>query len=163
MKLIKINNSNIDNFNNMFEEYLEELNQYFKIEKDEYGNRRTEWLEYFYNSDFHEGYYLEIDNNLAGFCLVCDTTFYLNDNRLFLSEFFINKKYRKNHYGKEFALKIFNYYKGNWELSVHPKNLISIKFWEKVISCVDVDYKKTYDIEGVFENENAIIYDFTCK
>lgn len=162
MKLTKIDISNIDAFNKMFELYLEELNQYFEIEKDEQGNRRNIWLEYYYEASFHEGFLLENNNKFIGFCLVCNKTFYLHDNRMFLSEFYIDKNYRKNNYGKLFATKIFNNYKGDWELSVHPKNEISIKFWEKVIASVDINFKKTFNVKGVFEKDDAIIYDFTC-
>ena len=84
----------------MFEDYLEELNEYFYIPTDDNNRRGNEWLQYYYESSFHEGYLLQDDNQFIGFCLICNTTFNLKDDRLFLSEFYISKNNRKNNYGK---------------------------------------------------------------
>ena len=160
MKLQKINEYNKLVFDQMFEDYLEELNDYFYIPSDDNNRRGDEWLQYYYESSFHEGYLLQDDNQFIGFCLICNTTFNLKDDRLFLSEFYISKNNRKNHYGKHFAKKVFNLYPGKWELSVHPKNLISIKFWDNVINDIDKNYIKTKDIPKIFDDILGIVYDF---
>jgi predicted acetyltransferase len=51
-----------------------------------------------------------------------------------MSEFFVMYKYRKMGIGTYAANKIFDKFKGKWQLKRHPKNEASVKFWNKVIA-----------------------------
>ena len=51
-----------------------------------------------------------------------------------LSEFFIMYKYRRSGVGKYAATKMFDMFKGRWQLKRHPKNIGSVYFWDKVVS-----------------------------
>jgi predicted acetyltransferase len=50
-----------------------------------------------------------------------------------MAEFFITYKYRRHGVGKYAAKYIFDKIKGKWQLKIHPKNIISEKFWIKII------------------------------
>lgn len=51
-----------------------------------------------------------------------------------MAEFFVMYKYRRNGIRKYAAIKVFDMFKGKWQLKRHPKNIASVYFWNKVIS-----------------------------
>ncbi len=161
MNLIKIDDFNNNIFSNLLEKYLEEINNYEYIEKDKKDLRGPKWLEYFYETSVHFGYFIEFNNEICGFVLVCNKCFYSSDDRYFLSEFYIAKEYRRLGLGKDAATRLFTTLKGKWELSVHPRNLTSIRFWDSVLENLCPNkYNVFKGISGVFDSVDANIYTF---
>ena len=57
-------------------------------------------------------------------------------------------KYRKNKIGKEIAIKCFNKYKGNWEVSPSFGSEQAYIFWKKVID--EYTNKQNEFVDGIF-------------
>ncbi|XMB85307.1 GNAT family N-acetyltransferase [Mycoplasmatota bacterium WC44] len=120
------------------------------------------YLDYYWTEDRRFPYFIKVDGKLAGFVMVCDFCYVSKDkDTLFVSEFFIMKKYRKQGIGKFAANEVFNMHKGKWELTLHPRNLVSLNFWNSVIEeCSGGNYKLYNNIEDVYDDSLAIAYIF---
>ena len=120
------------------------------------------YFDYYWTEDRRFPYFIKVDGKLAGFVMVCDFCYISKDkDTLFMSEFFVMRKYRKLGIGRKVAKEVFNMHKGKWELTVHPKNPVAIKFWTNVIEeCVGNNYKVFNNIEDVYDEDSAIAYTF---
>jgi len=120
------------------------------------------YLDYYWTEDRRFPYFIKVDGKLAGFVMVCDFCYVSKDqDTLFMSEFFVMRKYRKLGVGKIAAQEVFNRHKGKWELTLHPNNPAALKFWTRVVEdCVGSNYKKFTDVEDVFDDALGIAYTF---
>lgn len=120
------------------------------------------YLDYYWTEDRRFAYFIKVDGKLAGFVMVCDFCYVSKDrDTLFMSEFFVMKKYRKLGIGKFAAKEVFNMHKGKWELTLHPRNLVATKFWTNVIEeCSENNYKIYENIEDVYDDALATAYTF---
>lgn len=84
---------------------------------------------YWVEEDRHP-YILKCDGKLAGFVLERFNEEGMNE----ISEFFVLNKYRKSGAGTYMANKMFELYKGRWEIRTLLKNEGAQTFWRKVIS-----------------------------
>lgn len=84
---------------------------------------------YWVEEDRHP-YILKCDGKLAGFVLERFNEEGINE----ISEFFVLNKYRKSGAGTYMANKMFELYKGRWEIRTLLKNERAQAFWRKVIS-----------------------------
>ena len=71
-------------------------------------------------------------NKLLGFIMI-NKYMQKSDNGHSIAEFMVIPKYRKNKIGKEIAIRCFNMYKGNWEVSPSIGSEQAYLFWKKVI------------------------------
>lgn len=93
---------------------------------------------------------------ICGFCYVSKDA-----ETLFMSEFFVMKKYRRQGIGKKAAIAVLKKHPGKWELTVHPNNPISHKFWKSVISDVAVNgIQEVTGVEDVYDDAVATAYLF---
>lgn len=83
---------------------------------------------------------------------------------LFMSEFFVMKKYRKQGIGKKAAIEVLQMHPGKWELTVHPNNPVSHKFWKSVIAQVsDTGIRIVENVEDVYDDAPATAYLFCVE
>ena len=78
-----------------------------------------------------------------------------------IAEFFIMKKYKRHGIGIAVAIKIWEQYKGPWEVRVLEANHVACSFWSKTISKfagTDVNKKNI-----IISNENWFVYNFVSK
>lgn len=73
------------------------------------------------------------NNRYAGFCLVDDNA-RLEEDNIWMSQFFILKKYRRMGMGTRAANAIFSEIRGRWEVGQMPNNDSAHLFWRKVIN-----------------------------
>lgn len=112
-----------------FNEYLEELWQFDRTVKfDEYGKPIYKWFDYYWEDMTRWPYAFFIDNQFAGFALMRET----ERNHYEISEFYILPEYRKNNNAMDFAMLLFNKYKGKFSFSTRLKNVRAMNFWDKV-------------------------------
>ena len=79
-------------------------------------------------------YFIEVDDNLAGFALIYDIPEFDNEKIDFvMEEFFVMYKYRRLGIGKKAVFEILDRHRGKWYLYYHQKNTASVYFWGKVI------------------------------
>ena len=119
---------------NLLEKYEYEFSQWDNRDVNKLGLYGYDYLDCYWTEENRNAYFIRVDGNLAGFALVND---YIEGNEeadYAIGEFFVLHKYRHYGVGKFAAIKIFDMYNGKWQLKVHPKNIGSVHFWDKVIS-----------------------------
>ncbi len=98
----------------------------------------------FSNDDINEyGYFGYEHNNLS--------------NPHNIAEFFVMKKYRQKGVGRAAAMKIFNMFRGGWEISQWINNLPAQNFWGKVIA--EYTNGKYDTFTATEENETGFTFD----
>lgn len=74
-----------------------------------------------------------VNGNYAGFAMVNDSVS-LPENQLWLAQFFVLKKYRKQGTGRCAAMALFEQLRGRWEVGQMPGNDVATRFWRSVIA-----------------------------
>lgn len=89
----------------------------------------NKYVEMYWKSEKRHPYILKCDNELAGFVLQR----YNEENMNEIAEFFVINKYRRSGAGKFMANKMFELYKGKWEIRTLLKNERAQNFWRNII------------------------------
>ena len=113
----------------LFEESLNDGN-----EMNDEGLFEYKYFDNYFTDDDREAYFIknEETNKLLGFVMI-NTFMQKSNNGHSIAEFMVIPKYRKNKIGKEIAIRCFNMYKGNWEVSPSIGSEQAYLFWKKVI------------------------------
>lgn len=101
-----------------------------------------------------------VDEIPAGFMLVATPPHVPKGAEYFVNEFFLLRPFRGKEIGTEAAVKIFDMFRGNWELHTNPteKNIKAQKFWRKTVSNYT---KETYEeFYGQVFDEYKLIFKF---
>ena len=51
-----------------------------------------------------------------------------------IEEFFVLRRYRKKNIGKKIAVKLFESFKGRWQIRILKQNTPAISFWKRVLT-----------------------------
>ena len=131
--LIKVEEKNKEVIYNLMQLYQYELSFY---EDDsttftmlDSGLYVLKYIEKYWQEENRHPYILKADNELAGFVLQRFNEENMNE----IAEFFVLNKYRKLGAGKFMANKMFELYKGKWEVRTLLKNERAQKFWRNTI------------------------------
>lgn len=122
--------------NNLLEKYSYEFSQYNKRDVNKLGLYGYEYLDcYWWTGEKRWVYFILVNGHIAGFAMVNDYPEAPDRKTDFvLSEFFILYKYRRIGIGKQAFFQILALHKGTWQLKRHPKNLVSVSFWDSAIN-----------------------------
>ena len=103
-------------------------------ELNDEGIFEYKYFDNYFTDDDREAYFIknEETNKLLGFVMI-NTFMQKSNNGHSIAEFMVIPKYRKNKIGKEIAIRCFNMYKGNWEVSPSIGSEQAYLFWKKVI------------------------------
>ena len=103
-------------------------------EMNDEGIFEYKYFDNYFTDDDREAYLIknEETNKLLGFVMI-NTFMQKSNNGHSIAEFMVIPKYRKNKIGKEIAIRCFNMYKGNWEVSPSIGSEQAYLFWKKVI------------------------------
>lgn len=146
----------------LLELYQYDFSEFDAMDVDERGMYGYPYLDNYWTEENRYAYFIKIDNKLAGFAMVCGHCYVSDDtDTLFMAEFFVMKKYRKQGVGKEAASEVLKMHPGKWELTVHPNNPGALVFWKKTaeaVACGEVRIVK--DVPGVYEEGLATAYLF---
>jgi len=122
------------------------------------------YLDYYWTEPHRYAYFIKVDGKLAGFVMVCGHCYVSkNPDTLFMSEFFVMRKYRQKGIGKHAALDVLQRHPGKWELTVHPQNPVSHRFWASVVKDVSDDHQLINDVPGVYDDFPAQAFLFTVN
>ena len=133
-ELYEIKESDKDIILNLMQLYTYELSFY----EDETTNfnmmdnglfAMSKYIDMYWTKENRHPYILKCDDKLAGFVLIR----FNEDNMYEVAEFFILNKYRHIGAGKFMANKVFNKYKGIWEVRTLLKNERAQNFWRSII------------------------------
>lgn len=146
----------------LIELYEYEFSEYNQNDVNHLGLYGYSYLDYYWTEDNRFAYFIKVEGRLAGFVMICDYCYISKDeNRLFMSEFFIMKKYRRKGLGFLTLKEIFKIHQGRWELSVHPKNKPSVRFWEKAIKLFSKGgYSYIENVPDIYDDSDAMVYLF---
>ena len=89
----------------------------------------NKYIERYLQEEKRHPYLLKCNNELAGFVLQRLNEENMNE----IAEFFVLNKYRRLRAGTFMANKMFETYKGKWEIRTLRKNERAQKFWRKTI------------------------------
>ncbi len=118
---------------NLLEKYDYEFSQWDERDVNKLGLYGYGYLDYYWTETRRYAYFIKVDGTLAGFAMVNnhpETEEVIDFN---LAEFFIMYKYRRLGVGKTAAYRLFDMYKGRWQLKRHPRNIASVHFWNRVV------------------------------
>jgi predicted acetyltransferase len=122
------------------------------------------YLDYYWTEGDRYAYFIKVNGVLAGFAMICGFCCISKEpGTLFLSEFFVLKKYRKQGIGQQAALELLKRHPGKWEFTLHPENHVSHHFWHSVLKTACGEYTVVDDVPGVYDNHPAQAYLFTVK
>jgi predicted acetyltransferase len=81
-------------------------------------------------------YLIIADDIPAGFALNAAPPFCSQSTDFFVNDFFLMQPFRGNGIAEYAITKVFESYRGNWELYTNPseKNVIGQKFWRRTVS-----------------------------
>jgi predicted acetyltransferase len=133
IKMIKIKVEEKEILKNLMEKYNYEFSQYEKTDVNKLGLYGYDWLDCYWTEKNRYPYFILVDNILAGFVLINDYPEINMKMDYAIAEFFIMYKYRRLGVGKYIVYNVLNKYKGTWQIKYHPKNIVSVKFWNSII------------------------------
>ncbi len=107
-------------------------------------------------------YLIYVDKKIAGLIFVQKGSPVSNDEIVWdIAEFFVMRKYRRYHVGTVAALKIWEQFKGPWQVRVLVENQIACSFWlEAIKKFTQAVPAKTH---ATIKEEEWIIYSFESK
>ncbi|MFC4653127.1 GNAT family N-acetyltransferase [Lactococcus nasutitermitis] len=126
---------------NLLEKYLYEFSQYCDDEVNELGLYGYDYLDCYWTEKNRFPFFIRVDGNLAGFALVNDYPEIKAETDFTMAEFFVIYKYRHTGIAQAVARDLFEKFQGKWQLMYNPKNVISQKFWTKIVTKIDEKYQ----------------------
>lgn len=131
--LIEVNEKDRNIIYNLMQLYKYELS-FFEDETTHFkmldsGLYELKYIEKYWQEENRHPYILKCNNELAGFVLQRFNEENMNE----IAEFFIINKYRKIGAGTFLANKMFELYRGKWEVRTLLKNERAQKFWRNTI------------------------------
>ncbi|WP_136605433.1 GNAT family N-acetyltransferase [Paenibacillus dokdonensis] len=132
--VIKVQEDQKSILRQLIELYEYDFSEYNDQDVNDYGVYGYKYLDHYWTDENRYPFFVKIDNNYAGFVLINSHSYlYKDDNTKSVAEFFIMRKYRRTGNGKKVAIKIFDMFRGHWEVLQHGNNGPSKSFWKGVI------------------------------
>jgi len=120
---------------NLLEKYNYEFSQYNLCDVNGLGLYGYKWLDCYWIEDDRWAFFIKVDGNLAGFAMVNDIPEAPDRPMDYsLAELFVMYKYRRLGAGTLAAKSVFSMFKGHWQLKRHPRNIGSVRFWDKAVA-----------------------------
>lgn len=162
IEIIKVKEEEKEILARLIELYEYDFSEYENSDVSFLGLYGYKYLDHYWIEKRRFPYFIKVDGKFAGFVMVCDHCHVSDDkDTLFMSEFFVMKKYRRKGIGKYAAKKVIDMHPGKWELTVHPNNKASHIFWEATIKeIVGEDFKKYLNLENVYDGVLGVAYTF---
>jgi predicted acetyltransferase len=147
---------------NLLELYAYDFTEFCDFDIGDDGFYGYEHLPLYWTEPTRFPYLIYVDKKIAGFILVKKGSPISDDMTVWdISEFFVMKKYKRHGVGTAAALKIWEQFKGQWQVRVLVGNHIACSFWLQAIKkFTSVTPAKT---EATIKGEDWIIYTFESK
>lgn len=147
---------------NLLELYAYDFTEFRDFDIGDDGFYGYERLPLYWTEPTRFPYLIYVDKKIAGFILVQKGSPISDDTTVWdISEFFVMKKYKRHGVGTAAALKIWEQFKGPWQVRVLVDNHIACSFWLRAIkNFTAVTPTKT---EATIKEEDWIIYAFESK
>ncbi len=142
-KIEFVPSNHLEKLRGLLNEYLTELSQFDPdIKFDKNNVPIYKWLDCYFSDYKRQAYYLKVDDNVAGFCLVR-----LVDNSKYeIAEFYVKPQFRASGNSGWFATQIINLYPLSLEIATRHTNPRAVKFWSRVV----LDYAFTENKDDIW-------------
>lgn len=147
---------------NLLELYTYDFTEYCDFDIGDDGFYGYERLPLYWTESTRFPYLIYVDNKIAGFILVQKGSPISDDTSVWdIAEFFVMKRYKRHGVGTAAALKVWEQFKGPWQVRVLVGNNIACQFWLQAIQKFigEIPAKTEAKIKG----EDWIIYSFESK
>jgi len=130
---------------NLFQYYVYDMSNLVDEELGADGRFVLRPLDAYWSDRWRHPHLVRVDGNLAGFALVQQRSRMTGDDRTWdVAEFFVMRKYRRHGVGSAIATRLFDAFRGPWEVRELEKNHAAIAFWRRVISVyTNGDFQET--------------------
>jgi predicted acetyltransferase len=135
LELIHVQESDKAILKNLLELYDNEPNDYEEYDpNEEQLPYEYKYLEHYFREKDWRAYFIMANGDYAGFLMINPVP-EVSDipTDYSLSEFYVKPNYRRCGVGRFAVNKIFDMYKGKWQLTRDPRDKNSVPFWNKVI------------------------------
>lgn len=147
---------------NLLELYAYDFTEFFDFDIGDNGFYGYERLPLYWSESNRFPFLIYVDGKIAGFALVQKGSPISEDNEVYdISEFFIMKKYKRKNVGTTAAIKIWEMFKGPWQVRVLMENKAACAFWLKAIEKLTTNRPK--GTKKKIKNELWLIYQFEVK
>lgn len=147
---------------NLLELYAYDFTEFFDFDIGANGFYGYEWLPLYWTEPTRFPYLIYVDGKLAGLVLIQKGSPISDDKEVYdVSEFFIMKKYKRKKIGTRVAFKIWEMFKGHWQVRVLVENKIACSFWLNTIEKFTA--KKISGIEKKIKDDIWMVYRFESK
>jgi len=132
--VIEVNEDQKPILRQLIELYEYDFSEFTSRDVNDFGVYGYKYFDHYWTDKNRYPFFVMINKKYAGFVLINNHCYLLNDDQgKSIAEFFIMRKYRRKGIGREVAKKVFEMFKGNWEVLQHGNNDPSKKFWKSVI------------------------------
>ena len=108
--------------------YLNELNNFFPIDKNDKGLYIYDSLDKYFNYSGNNAFFIIENNIIVGFVLINKN----NDERV-VQEAFIANEFKRKGYCRKAIYEIFERFRGNWNIKVVPNSIDAENFWINIV------------------------------
>lgn len=147
---------------NLFELYAYDFTEFRDFDIGDNGFYGYKWLPLYWEDANRFPFLIYVDGKIAGFVLVQKGSPIADDKNVYdIAEFFIMRKYKRKNVGTTVALKVWDKFKGPWQVRVLTENKIANAFWLKAIQKFtgSTPFKDKVKIK----DEDWLIYKFESK
>lgn len=125
---------------NLLEKYYE-FSQYFEMELNDLGLYGYRYFDEYWYDEHRFPFFIKVDGKLAGFVLINNIPEGEVETDFTMAEFFVIYKYRNMGVAQTAVKQLFARFHGTWQLMYNPKNVISQKFWTKLVQAEDNNFR----------------------
>ena len=122
---------------NLFQLYMHDITASLPMDVNEHGLYEYNYIDYYFTEENRYAYLIYIEDKIAGFVLIDDEFMVLDSEKTKpcydFSEMFILNAYKKKGYGEIVVKRIFDMFKGNWEIRPVPRSEGAKRFWLKAV------------------------------
>jgi predicted acetyltransferase len=116
----------------MMELYEYDFSEFEGTDLDAHACFGYPYLDHYWVEEGRHPFIIHVDGKLAGFALINRHTL-LPGSQWSVAEFFVLRKYRRQGVGKQAAFRVFDQFRGAWEVAQIQDNIPAQKFWRKII------------------------------
>ena len=115
---------------NMLQKYLEELTEYYPLDRDENGCYPYRYFDAYFLEPERIAYFILCDGLPAGFAMINRYSCLGHHPDHAMAEFTVLPEFRRRHLASEASRMILEKHPGKWEIKFSEKNTAAKKLWE---------------------------------
>ncbi|RYE06000.1 MAG: GNAT family N-acetyltransferase [Rickettsiaceae bacterium] len=158
LKLIKATIEQKPILANLIELYTYDFTKFCDFDIGDNGFYGYKYLPLYWIEATRFPYLIYVNSKIAGFVLWQQQLSITGDRIVWdIAEFFIMQKYKQHGLGTKVACKLWNQFKGHWQIRVLVNNQIACSFWLQAIEKFTSNFEH---LEVNIEGKDWIIYTF---